>query len=239
MEHVFTEILIGERWIAADTTQSQPLGFTPRLPARNIYNLKGQKMRLGTATQVYPITTEELHQRMYNAAYNQLRLNWQTGLINRNDVVSYLRVIDEGNAPGRGTLAEPAMRSAIQDFLNQIDRTGAVSAKPVGSMNGMEGLNGFLKSVWNAVKKVAGGVVKAVTGVVGAVVGGATGGGGSTVTVQVPSTPGQPATTSVTPGMITPGNAGATIDTLNSLFSSPIFLAAAVGVVVLLMTRRH
>lgn len=162
MVHVFGEFLVDGQWIAADTTQSQPLGYTPALPVRVIYNLKGDTMNsLGRATEVLDITVEELQSRMYNAAYNQLRLNWQTGKINRADVASYIRVIDEGNGPGRGTIAETPMRAAIADWLTFVDRGALQSSKPAGKLNGMEGLDGFLRSVWDAIW----GAVKSIPGV--------------------------------------------------------------------------
>ena len=155
MVHIFPEVLIGGRWTATDTTQAKPLGFQPTLPVRKIYDLKGKQMpALGTAQQVYPITVDDLQTRVYTAAYNQLRLNWQRALINRGDVASYLRVIDEGNAPLRNTVAEQPMRQAIVDFLAKIDATGAQSGKPAQGLTGLEGMNGFLSSIVSAVKAV-------------------------------------------------------------------------------------
>ena len=53
---------------------------------------------------------------------------------------------------------------AIEEFLKSVRRQGMSSVKPPGVSSGLEGLGGFLSSVWNAAKGAVTGAVKAFTG---------------------------------------------------------------------------
>ena len=117
------------------------------------------------APMLTPISKKLLYRRFYDKAQFVLRQNWNAGRININDVKSYIRVIKEGNSPARFTIAEPPMLKAIEDFKNHVIRRGIVSAKPLGTLNGLEGMDGFLSSIWKGVKSVATGVIKGVTGI--------------------------------------------------------------------------
>lgn len=94
-----------------------------------------------------------------------LRDNWSAGRIDHNDLDSYLRVIAEKNAPFSGTAwIEAPVRTAIQDFKKYVQASGMPAYKPAGSVSGLEGLDGFLSSIWNGVKSVVKGAVNLVTG---------------------------------------------------------------------------
>lgn len=221
MSHIFAEALIGGKWIPLDTTINQPIGYRAPLPISRIYDMRGRKvMSLGTATQIFPVAKSDLQYQMYLAAYNQMLLNWNRGLINRTDVAGYLRVMDEGNSPSRGTIAHNPMRKAITDFLARIDSSGAQSSKPAGQLSGLEGMNGFLKSIWGAVKKVAGAVVKTVTG-----------GGEKQIVINPP-------TINIPPGMINT-NVGpdAAKAGVSELLSNPMVIGFAALAIILLMRK--
>lgn len=229
--HIYPEFFVNGRWIAGDTTSGQGFGYRAHLPSEKHYTTEGKAMpSLSGPTTFLPIRTVDLQQKMYNAAYNQLRFNWQRGLINRSDVASYLRVIAEGNHPGRGTIAEKPMKDAITDFLSQIDSHAWVSSKPVGALNGLEGLDGFLSSVWNAVKGVVGGAIGGVVKIAGGVLKSITGGGGSEVTVQIPAPNQQTIPTTPQPTVIYDQSQGLSL-------SNPVVLVG-LGLAVLLLVRR-
>jgi hypothetical protein len=221
--HIFPEFQINGKWIAADTTSQREFGYRPRLSVEKHYTTEGRPMPLlsGPALMV-PLKKGELQRQIYAAAYNQMRLNFSTGMINRADVASYLRVIREGNQPAqiRGTLAETPVTQAITDFLQLIDSTGAQSSKPVGALNGLEGLDGFLSSIVKAVGGVVKGAIKLVTG------------GGSDKQVIVQPTINIPAgavQTTVTPQAAQAG--------VMEFLSNPIVLVGGALAIILLMRR--
>lgn len=248
--HIYPELLVNGKWVAADTTN--PAGFgkrPPKFEAEKVYSVNGGNVmpRLGEGSRVSKIPTRLLKSAAYGGARKVLVRNWNNGIINRGDLVGYLAVIDHGNSPGRGTFADPAMRQAISDFLSEVDKKGAVSGKASGQMNGMEGLDGFLKSVWSGVKSA----VKTAIGVVGAagipiISGAAKGAGGVLFPGQQPQTSGQiaPGVTfapTIRPqaGMIqtqvTPGAARAGVA---EFMSSPMFIIPAIAVVAIMFLKK-
>jgi hypothetical protein len=228
-QHIYPELLIAGRWYPADTTSSKPFGWAAKLPVKKIYSNKGVPAMSfsGLGTEVIPVTKAEVKGVAYKAALGVLKDNWNKGLINLQDVKGYLKVIDQGDSPYRGTVVDAPMRKAIQDFHDTIVRTGAKSDKPLGGLSGLEGLDGFLKSIVKAVGKAVGGVAKVVVGAAKAVVGG----GGAPVTIkptiQLPS---GLIKTEVTPEAAKAGMA--------EILSSPIFLIGVGLIAVLLLTKR-
>ena len=178
--HIWPELKIGDKWLPADTTEKRPLGERPpKFPAEKLYSIKGVPIMYGLGQVNRPLmrlTKRRWNLEAYTAAMNVMSENWRHGRINRADLKSYLRVIAEGNSPARGTIAEPIMKTAITDFLAVVDRKGMISLKPEGSLQGLYGLDGFLKSIWSGVKNVAGSVANTVVPGSGALI---TGGGGS------------------------------------------------------------
>lgn len=174
-EHIFGELFVNGKWMPADTTHSKAFGKRAGpFKAEKVYNRNGVgTMHLGQPERTNLLTTDQIAFVSYEATVDVLKRNWENGLINRADVAGYLRVIDEGNSPSRGTPAEPGIRKAIVNFLKHVDGYRLVSSKPAG-LNGLEGLGGFLGSIWKGVKKAVGFVGKAITG-----------GGGETI-VNVP-----------------------------------------------------
>lgn len=168
--HIFPELLVDNKWIPADTTEPERgFGWRPKkFPIEKIYNFKGEVVNMGE------IKKGALQTGIYNAVMNTLNNNWANGLINKKDVEGYVSVIDGGNFPSKKALYVEPTRKAIVDFLNYVNSKNIGSLKP-GGLSGMEGLGGFLSSVWGAVKSVVGGVVKTVTG---------SGGGETQVVVQ-------------------------------------------------------
>jgi hypothetical protein len=110
------------------------------------------------------LTRGELKGAIYQEVTNVLTSNWQAGLINLADVKGYLRVIAEGNFPSKEPVLVEPTESAIRDFIAHVETNKIGSVKPAGSLSGMEGLGGFLKSIWNGVKKAVSTVAKIVTG---------------------------------------------------------------------------
>lgn len=172
---------------------------------------------VGAAEQYLPVTKGEIKSVAYNAAFNQLKMNWNNGQINQTDIRGYLRVIDEGNSPFRGSIVEPTVRQAITDFLDIITRGDMQSFKPIGTVSGLEGLDGFLKSIYKAVTGAVGKVVKVVTG------------GGGDVSIKLPS---------ITPGSATVTPAPQSFMTnASSFITSPVGLVA-IGLAAILLLRK-
>lgn len=166
--HIFAELLVDGEWIAADTTTKMRREFgwqPPKMGEQKIYPLTGvSKMIAGL--NVYPkVPRDTMRVAVRNSVWSTLSKNWENGLINRGDVAGYLKVIDDNNAPfGNNTFFKPVVREAISDYLRYVDNSGIRSNKSPGQISGLEGLDGFLSSIWKGVVGVAGTVVSAVTG---------------------------------------------------------------------------
>lgn len=108
---------------------------------------------LSQAVKVLPtVSRRNVQAAAYRAAFAQLKNNWNRGLINVDDLTGYLRLIDRGDSPGRGTVVERPMRAAIQAFRDMVVGSGAVSGKPEGTLSGIGDVGGLFNSVWGAVK---------------------------------------------------------------------------------------
>lgn len=196
--HIYPEININGEWTPADTTVKIPFGKAVRLPAKKIYNFEGEPMGYALGAAVMPAQNpNDLAPKVKGAVWSTLWRNWQTGMINRSDLASYLRVIDEGNSPYRGTPYNGMMRQAIVEFMTYVDRAQLKPKKAEGMGGGYSGLNGFLSSVIKAVASVVTAPAKAVISVVntaiktaGAIIGntaqGAQQGAGQPVVVSTP-----------------------------------------------------
>lgn len=220
LQHIYPELLINGRWTPADTTETNQLGKPPAsMPTKKFYSLTGEPamngLGLGQGRGVV-VSQETLTPAIYRTVLKILKENWQAGRINRTDVKSYLRVIDEGNSPAHGTFANPVMREAIQAFLNYVNTNQLQSFKPEGALSGLNGLDGFLSSIWNGVKKVVGGVVKIATG------------GGSQQPVQV-NLPDVRVTTTAPPASVASG--------VSEFLTSPVALIA-IGALVFVLARK-
>ena len=165
--HIFPELQINGKWIPADTTSGKSFGRrVKKFPAEKLYHFKGEPVMgigLGAPVRTLGVKRRTLQRAAYRGAMAVLKRNWNNSKINRTDVKSYLTVIDQGNSPARGTFAEAHMRKAISDFLARVMKLNVFSGKPEGSLNGLEGLGGFLKSVWSGVKKAVGAAVNIAT----------------------------------------------------------------------------
>ena len=233
--HILPELRINGVWYPADTTEPRR-GFgwrPPKFPVEIVYNLNGEVNNMPLA-QTPVARRDELETSIYNEVMKTLSGNWSSGRINRSDVVSYLRVISEGNFPTKEPVLVNPTKQAIKDFLSHIDRNDSRSNKPNGQLSGFEGLDGFLGSVWKAVKRGVGVVVGGVAGTAVKILGG---GGGQ-----------QPAPTTVTPAVNTGTrltrtrvSPGATQAFGAGMFGSgsmmPMMLAAAAVVAVVLMKK--
>lgn len=153
--HIFCEVQIDGRWMPADTTTSMPFGKMISMPFRKIYSISGvsNMKALSQAVKVLPtVSRRNVQAAAYRAAFAQLKNNWNRGLINVDDLTGYLRLIDRGDSPGRGTVVERPMRAAIQAFRDMVVGSGAVSGKPEGTLSGIGDVGGLFNSVWGAVK---------------------------------------------------------------------------------------
>jgi hypothetical protein len=165
--HIYPELNVDGKWMPSDTTIRLPFGKAVRLPAKKIYNFEGEPMGYALGAAVLPrVNPNMLAPRIKGAVISTLWRNWQSGLINRGDLLSYLRVIDEGNSPYRGTPYDGMMRQAIQEFREYVDRAQLKPKKAEGVSGGYSGLNGFLSSIIKAVASVVTAPVKAVVSVV-------------------------------------------------------------------------
>lgn len=169
--HIWPELYAAGRWWAADTTEpGRGFGWRPpKFPVERVYNYKGKVSdMIGQLPTRLPVTREQVQRAIRDETLDVLTGNWRAGLINEADVASYVRVIDEGNFPTAQPLLVDPVREAITDFQTWAPANLGPSMKPVGVMSGLEGLDGFLKSIWNGVKKVVGGVVSTGLRVIGA-----------------------------------------------------------------------
>lgn len=186
--HIFPEVYAGGRWLPADTTEpARGFGWRPaRFPFEKTFNLKQEGV--GMASSVLPIQRGDLKAKIRGAVWQTLESNWRNGLIDMNDLQSYLQVIRQKNFPSREPLLVDTTEETIRAFIGYAPAHLGPSRKGTGSLSGLEGLDGFLGSVWKAVKGAVGGVVKTVGKVAGAVLG--TGSGGQVVVqpqVNVPA----------------------------------------------------
>jgi hypothetical protein len=117
-------------------------------------------MSLGAAEVVYPVTRKAFSSAVHTAVVNTLSNNWNQGKINRSDLDGYLRVFQEGNSPFRGSVIDDTVKQAILDFRARVISARLVSPKTVPS--GLEGLDGFLGSIVDAVKGVVTQVINIV-----------------------------------------------------------------------------
>jgi hypothetical protein len=174
--HIVPELYAGGRWWWADTTERLPFGVRPRpLPVERIYNFQGEVSMLGQS-ETLPVTAGQFKASIRDAVWRTLQTNWQNGLINEDDVRSYLRVIDEGNFFSKKPLLVDPTRATIAEFLAWVpSHLGPSRKRGVG---GLSGLDGFLSSIVKAVGSVVKGAVNLVTG-----------GGSPTVQIQYPPAP--------------------------------------------------
>lgn len=155
-EHIYPEAQANGKWVPADTASALPFGIVPRMPVKKVYAYTGEPSMLhryqGLSTYSVAWQSGDLQNVAYLATMDKLLSNWKTGRINRADLQSYLRVIDEGNSPFRGTIFDTAIRKGVSDFLDYVKRNALISTKPPTTMDGMYGLNGFFGSIVDAVK---------------------------------------------------------------------------------------
>lgn len=152
--HIFPELLIGHRWYSADATEpGHGFGWRPqRFPVERVYNLNGGLTDMA-GVNAANVTRGQVKKAIRLAVTETLSANWQSGLIDLADVRGYLRVIDEGNFPSRKPLVVEPTLEAIREFENYIVANRIGSLKPDGSSSSLEGLSGFLESIWDAGKK--------------------------------------------------------------------------------------
>ena len=106
------------------------------------------------------VTRGDVKKAIEMAVGQTLSANWESGLINLDDVQGYLKVIRDGNFPTRNELVVEPTEKAIQRFADHIVANRIGSLKPAGSSTGLEGLSGFLSSIWDAGKDVVGKMLK-------------------------------------------------------------------------------
>jgi hypothetical protein len=151
-EHVFAELNTDGDWHTADTTRPVAYGTpAPVLGARKIFEFS-ESEGLGMATPVLDVDAGQLEAAIRNKVLEGLSDRWRDGIIDRSDLVSYLRVIDEGNQLfQRDPWLRTVTRKLVADFLEYVDSNHLVSAKKA---SGLSGLNGLLSYVTSAVQWV-------------------------------------------------------------------------------------
>ena len=240
MVHIFPELNINNRWTVADTTEpGRGFGWRPpTFPVERLYNLNGEvdSMNLSQIPTGTP-TRGQVKGSIYREVTKVLTSNWREGRINLADVRGYLRVIAEGNFPTREPLLVEPTETAIRDFIGRAQASGAISPKPRDHLSGMEGMDGFLSSVWGAVKKGVSAVGKTVGKVFGS----------SGTTSQAPSGSPQAPVFQVTPTVnipegvirtqVSPAAASAFGEGLFGPYTMPILIGGGVLLVVLLMRK--
>jgi hypothetical protein len=149
--HVYTELKIDGSWLPADTTRAVDFGSpAPDLGAKKVFELSG-KEGIGMSQQT--VTKGDLANALHEFGFEGLTDNWRAGKIDRNDLLSYLRVIDEGNAPFEpDPVLKELVRKTIADYVAYVDMNRIQSRKSTVGVAGLEGLDGFFSSVWGWVK---------------------------------------------------------------------------------------
>lgn len=151
-QHVFAELHTDGRWQAADTTQPVTYGSpAPSLGARKVYEFS-ESVGLGMITPVLDVDRKELEAAIRNEVLAGLSDRWRKGMIDRSDLKSYLRVIDEGNNLFQtDPWLNAVTRRVVADFLQYIETNKIASTKPANSLSG---LSGFLSYITGAVQWV-------------------------------------------------------------------------------------
>ena len=161
--HIFPELFVNGRWLPADTTEpGRGFGWRPTsLPYERVYNLTGEVQAMAGANPQQTMTQGDFRRTLKDAVSAHLQDYWQNGLLNLADVRGYQRVIREGNFPSTQPLLVEPTQEAIDEFVNYVVENQIASVKPADQIDGMGSLDGFLGSVWNAVK----GVGKSILGI--------------------------------------------------------------------------
>jgi hypothetical protein len=169
LSHIWAEIFAGDRWYPADTTEpGRGFGWRPKkFPVERIYDFNGKVVGMAQLAATLPVKRGDMQEAIKAEVFNVLTTNWQAGLINDADVAGYQRVIEEGNFPTKEPLLVDPVKAALAEFRSWAPSHLAPSRKPIGTLSGMEGLSGFLSSIWNGVKKVVGTVVGVAAKAVG------------------------------------------------------------------------
>ena len=151
-EHVFAELKTDGDWMPADTTRPLPYGTpAPGLGARKVFDFP-ESEGLGMTTPVLDVDAKQLENAIRNEVLAGLSQRWRLGIIDRSDLLSYIRVIDEGNQLfQRDPWLKDITRKVVADFLAYVDDNNVVSTKPA---SGLSGLDGLLSYVTGAVQWV-------------------------------------------------------------------------------------
>jgi hypothetical protein len=158
--HIWPEVFVDNQWWPADTTEPRH-GFgwrPPEFPHERVYNLNGEveNMSLG---QNLPVSVNQFKRLIYDKVQDVMARNWKAGQIDARDVGGYLKVIRSGDFPTRNPLIVAPAEQAVVDFLDYIETNKIGSLKPAGRTTGLEGLGGFLSSVWDGIKDVGGSIL--------------------------------------------------------------------------------
>lgn len=247
-KHIFTELQINGKWVAADTTSPRSFGTpAPDLGIKKVYTFKNNGGLSMPEVYQAPIRRDVAAAAVRNETWAKLTEGWDTGQIDNNDLRQYIQAIDSGLVEFAGnTFFEPVIRQAVQDFLGYVESNQIQARKQFST--GLQGLSGFFGSLWNTVKSV----VKPVAVIGATIVGGPavgaaaagalySGGGGSSQPASVPGYSGQPVTIPAGSGSVTynpnlPYQPQAPQST-GDLFSNPLFLLGAAAVIILLMKK--
>jgi hypothetical protein len=165
--HIWPEIQVNGQWISADTTEPR-YGFgwrPPIFPIERVYNFKGDVTNMAALSDVLPVTRRQVTDAIQTSVFNVLTENWRNGVINDSDLVSYLDVIDKQNFPSKSPVLVNPTRAAIEAFRQWAPANLGPAIKQ--GISGLSGLEGFLGSVWNAVKGAVGTVVGTAAKVLG------------------------------------------------------------------------
>ena len=160
--HIFPELFAGCRWWPADATEPhRGFGWRPkRFPVERVYNLNGEVQNMAELKKEKQVTRGDVKAAIGKAVTDRLSSNWQAGLIDLGDVRGYLRMIEEGNFPGRDPLMVEPTDEAIRNFIDYVVENRVGSLKPAGTLSGVGGL---FSSIWDAGKDAVGSLVREAT----------------------------------------------------------------------------
>ncbi len=168
LKHIWTEVLVNGRWLPVDTTEPD-IGFgrrpTRRFPVERVYSRQGEFNNMANLPVQLPVTRGQVANAIRTEVFNVLTNNWRNGLIDDGDLQSYLDVIDNNNFPSKEPLLVQPTRDAIAAFRSWAPANLGPANKR--GLSGLEGLDGFLSSIWNGVKKAVGTVVGTAAKVLG------------------------------------------------------------------------
>ena len=227
-QHIYTQVLIKNRWLAVDTTLDKPLGSLVKMPQNKIYDNKGTVMnnRLSHSPRnviLSGVDKQNLASIAYAKTTEMLNREWNAGRISINDLHNYLKTIKSGTSPAPGDFIEKPFMDAVAAMI----RSKQAAGYRYNSAHGLSGdLAGIFDDIWNGVKGTVTNTVKSFK----LPTGGGTTSGQAQPLINIPAGLIQ---TNVSPQAAQ----AAAAESMSEILKNPFVIAAGVAVVTLLVQK--